>query len=284
MPTSPGPQGLQAPSVLLLWIAPALFLAYRYWLSRTWGRLALLGALLPLFWRLCVHIPSPFAVTMDHYLKAILGINKSPTPNGLPSASPAREGDKRWGLHRKGRGRLPDRSSSQPCQHNAPHGILSGGDLASLSFPVPKEMLPIAGKPLIQYAVEEAAASGIETVIIVVREQKSLIQADFSTDHTLESFLDQRGLIGFANLVRDLPKIAELQFVRQRKSLGLAHAVACARSLLDKEPFLVLLPVVIMVSREPVVRQLIRCCCRSGSRTAGWGTFRYRPSPRHGDG
>ena len=55
---------------------------------------------------------------------------------------------------------------------------------------VPKEMLPVAAKPLIQYAVEEAVASGIETVILVIRGQKSLNQAHFATDHALESFLD----------------------------------------------------------------------------------------------
>jgi UTP--glucose-1-phosphate uridylyltransferase len=123
---------------------------------------------------------------------------------------------------------------------------------------VSKEMLPVAGKPLIQYAVEEAAASGIETVILVVRDHQSLIQAHFDPDPALESFLDQRGLSASANLVRDLPKIAELQFVEQRKPLGLADAVSCARPLLGDDPFVVLLPDVIMVSREPVVRQLIR--------------------------
>lgn len=123
---------------------------------------------------------------------------------------------------------------------------------------VPKEMLPVVGKPLIQYAVEEAAASGIETVILVIRDHKSLIQAYFATDHVLESFLDEHGLTASANLVRDLPKIAELQFVVQERPLGLAHAISCARPLVGDDPFIVLLPDVIMVSCEPVVRQLIR--------------------------
>ena len=60
---------------------------------------------------------------------------------------------------------------------------------------VPKEMLPVAGKPLIQYAVEEAAASGIETVILVIRNHKSLIQAHFTRDHELESFLEEIALV-----------------------------------------------------------------------------------------
>jgi UTP--glucose-1-phosphate uridylyltransferase len=122
---------------------------------------------------------------------------------------------------------------------------------------VPKEMLPVAGKPLIQHAVEEAAASGIETVVVVVRELKSLIQTYFAPDRELECFLNDRGMSTSANLLRDLPEIAKLQFVQQRRPLGLADAVLCARPFMGDDPFVVLLPDVIMVSREPVVRQLI---------------------------
>jgi len=122
---------------------------------------------------------------------------------------------------------------------------------------VPKEMLPVAGKPLIQHAIEEAAASGIETVVVVVRELKSLIQAHFAPDHELECFLHDRDMSTSVNLLRDLPKIATLQFVEQRRPLGLADAVLCARPFMGDDPFVVLLPDVIMVSREPVVRQLI---------------------------
>ena len=122
---------------------------------------------------------------------------------------------------------------------------------------VPKEMLPVAGKPLIQYAVEEAAASGIETVILVIRDHMSLIESHFSADQALESLLYERDLIALGDLVRALPKIAELQFIRQKRPLGLAHAVSCARPLVGNEAFAVLLPDVIMVSREPVIGQLI---------------------------
>ena len=122
---------------------------------------------------------------------------------------------------------------------------------------LPKEILPVAGKPLIQHAIEEAAASGIESVVVVVREPKSLIQTHFAPDHELESFLNHRGMSASANLLHDLPKIAKLQFVEQKRPLGLADAVLCARPFIGDNPFVVLLPDVIMVSREPVVRQLI---------------------------
>lgn len=123
---------------------------------------------------------------------------------------------------------------------------------------LPKEMLPVAGKPLIQYAVEEAAASGIETVILVIRNHKSLIQAHFTRDAVLESFLQDRQLNEAAELVRHLTEFVDLRYVEQEKPLGLAHAICCARSLVGEEPFVVLLPDVITVNDEPVTRQLIR--------------------------
>jgi len=122
---------------------------------------------------------------------------------------------------------------------------------------LPKEMLPVAGKPLIQYAVEEAAASGVETVVLVIRNHKSLIQAHFSRDHQLESFLENRQQRPAVELVRRLADFANILYVEQEKPLGLAHAISCARSLVGKEPFAVLLPDVIVVSDEPVTHQLI---------------------------
>lgn len=123
---------------------------------------------------------------------------------------------------------------------------------------VPKEMLPVAGKPLIQYSVEEAVASGIETVVLVVRGPKSLIHGHFSRDHELESFLEERHLSASSDLVRRLAGLAELRYVEQKKPLGLAHAISCARPFVGEEPFVVLLPDVIMAHDEPVTHQLIR--------------------------
>jgi UTP--glucose-1-phosphate uridylyltransferase len=129
---------------------------------------------------------------------------------------------------------------------------------------VPKEMLPVAGKPLIQYAVEEAVESGIETVIFVTRDHKSLIQKHFVLDRELESFLGQRRLSASTELVDRLNDLADLRYVQQEKPLGLAHAISCARSLLGDDPFVVLLPDVIMIHDEPVTLQLIRAYERQG--------------------
>jgi UTP--glucose-1-phosphate uridylyltransferase len=123
---------------------------------------------------------------------------------------------------------------------------------------LPKEMLPVAGKPLIQYAIEEAAASGIETVILVVRNRKSLIKSYFDSDPALEIFLRERQLTAVADDIRRLTELVDLQYVEQRRPLGLANAICCARPLVDEESFAVLLPDVIMVSDEPVTHQLTR--------------------------
>jgi len=123
---------------------------------------------------------------------------------------------------------------------------------------VPKEMLPVAGKPLIQYAVEEAAASRIEIVILVVRNHnKSLIQSHFARDHELESFLRERRLSASIELMRNLAELVDLRYVEQKNPLGLAHAISCARSLVGDEPFAVLLPDVSMVSEKPATSQLM---------------------------
>src|SRR5260370_1230878 len=81
---------------------------------------------------------------------------------------------------------------------------------------LPKEMLPVAAKPLIQYAIEEAAASGIETIILVTRSHKSVMQAHFSLDRDLESFLEGRQLTAAAELVRKLAGFSELRYVEQQ--------------------------------------------------------------------
>ncbi len=123
---------------------------------------------------------------------------------------------------------------------------------------LPKEMLPVAGKPLIQYAIEEAAASGIETVILVVRNHKSLIQSHFDPDPALESLLRGRQLVAAAEGIRRLAELLDIRYVEQQQPLGLAHAICCARQFIGDEPFVVLLPDVIMVNDEPVTRQLLR--------------------------
>ena len=147
---------------------------------------------------------------------------------------------------------------------------------------LPKEMLPVAGKPLIQYAVEEAAASGIETVILVIRDHKSVIPAHFARDSVLESFLEDRQLNVAAQQLRRLSELTDLRYVEQKNPLGLAHAIRCARPLVKDEPFVVLLPDVIMSSDEPVTLQLIRTYQQHGGSVVAIREVASGDVERHG--
>src|SRR5690242_12561157 len=97
---------------------------------------------------------------------------------------------------------------------------------------VPKEMLPIAGHPLIQFSVEEAAASGIETIILVLSKQKGLIPKYFSRDPVLETELVHRGQSEMAQSLRRLSEVAEIRIAWQERQVGLADAIRSARSLI----------------------------------------------------
>ena len=122
---------------------------------------------------------------------------------------------------------------------------------------MPKEMLPIVDKPLIQYAVEECIASGIEDVILVTGRNKNAIEDHFDSAPELERFLQERGKIKQAQMVHDIGGGVHFSYTRQSEALGLGHAVLCASELVGDEPFAVLLGDVIMDSRVPATRSLI---------------------------
>jgi UTP--glucose-1-phosphate uridylyltransferase len=124
---------------------------------------------------------------------------------------------------------------------------------------VPKELLPIAGKPLIQFAVEEASASGIETVILVISSGKGLLAEHFHPNLHLENLLRARGNAKGAELIRRLSALAEIRTVWQDSPLGLADAIRCARALVGDEPFAVILPDALIDSEPPCISQLMAC-------------------------
>lgn len=106
----------------------------------------------------------------------------------------------------------------------------------------PKEMLPIVDKPLIQYAVEEAIAAGIEELIFVTSSSKRAIEDHFDCNYELESTLEQRGKYDLLNIVREvLPSYVSCAYIRQHNPLGLGHAILCAKNLVGNQPFAVLL-------------------------------------------
>lgn len=107
---------------------------------------------------------------------------------------------------------------------------------------MPKELLPIIDKPLIQYAVEEAIAAGIDTLIFVTGRHKRAVEDHFDSNPELEKALRSRGRYAEADMVRNiLPDGVECIFVRQQEQLGLGHAVLCAERAVGSDPFAVLL-------------------------------------------
>jgi UTP--glucose-1-phosphate uridylyltransferase len=107
---------------------------------------------------------------------------------------------------------------------------------------LPKEMLPVVDKPAIQLVVEEAAAAGIEDVLVVVSRGKESLQDHFDRTQELEDALARKGKADELDVVRRISELADIHFVRQHQPLGLGHAVGCARHHVGDEPFAVLLP------------------------------------------
>jgi UTP--glucose-1-phosphate uridylyltransferase len=122
----------------------------------------------------------------------------------------------------------------------------------------PKEMLAVVDKPLIQYAVEEAVASGITDLIFVTGRHKRAIEDHFDSSPELEAELEAKGKRQLLEVVQNIiPSHVNCIFVRQPVALGLGHAVLCARPVIGEEPFAVLLADDLMVSPKPITAQLI---------------------------
>jgi len=122
----------------------------------------------------------------------------------------------------------------------------------------PKEMLPIVDKPLIQYAVEEAAAAGITEMIFVTGRSKRAIEDHFDKAYELESELERRGKTQLLEFVHNLlPKHMNCIYIRQSEALGLGHAVLCAKPVVGDEPFAVLLADDLLDGDVPVMKQMV---------------------------
>jgi UTP--glucose-1-phosphate uridylyltransferase len=124
---------------------------------------------------------------------------------------------------------------------------------------IPKEMVTLVDRPIIQYAVEEAVSSGIEQIIIVIASGRSTIEEHFDSDSALERWLEERGDIDMLRAVRRISEIGTIAFVHQKEQLGLGHAVLMAKELVGDEPFAVLLSDDVMLNPggKPVTQQLI---------------------------
>jgi len=121
----------------------------------------------------------------------------------------------------------------------------------------PKEMLTLVDKPLIQYSVEEAVASGIESILIITGRDKSSMEDHFDVSYELEQVLKERGKDDMLRLVRAVSELAKISYTRQGEALGLGHAIYQAKDFAAGEPFAALLPDDIVDAEKPALKQMI---------------------------
>jgi len=159
----------------------------------------------------------------------------------------------------------------------------------------PKEMLPLVDKPIIQYGVEEAVASGANNIILVTGRGKNAIEDHFDVSVELETFLEARGKRDQLAEVRKISSMMNLAYVRQGEALGLGHAVLVTRELVGDEPFAVILADDVIDADPPATRQLIDAFERLGGPVlavervprddiSSYGVIAFEPDARLGEG
>ncbi len=122
----------------------------------------------------------------------------------------------------------------------------------------PKEMLPLVDKPIIQYGVEEAVASGVDNIILVTGRGKNAIEDHFDVSVELETFLETRGKKELLAEIKKISNLINFSYVRQGEPLGLGHAVLVTRPLVGEEPFAVILGDDVIDAEPPALKQMIR--------------------------
>jgi len=139
--------------------------------------------------------------------------------------------------------------------------VFPAGGLGTRFLPatkvIPKEMLALVDKPIIQYGVEEALASGIEHIIFVTGRGKSTMEDHFDISYELDATLERKGKTELLEISRKISSMARVSYVRQKEPLGLGHAVLCAKELVGDEPFAVLLPDDVIDAKIPCIKQMV---------------------------
>ncbi len=139
--------------------------------------------------------------------------------------------------------------------------VFPAGGLGTRFLPatkvIPKEMLALVDKPIIQYGVEEAIASGIEHLIIITGRGKGAMEDHFDHSFELDATLERRGKQELLAVSRSVATLARISYVRQKDPLGLGHAVLCAKELVGDEPFAVILPDDVIDADVPCLKQMI---------------------------
>jgi UTP--glucose-1-phosphate uridylyltransferase len=122
---------------------------------------------------------------------------------------------------------------------------------------MPKEMLPLVDKPLIQYGVEEAVAAGCEEIIIITGRGKTTMEDHFDRSWELEAVLEKRNKLALLEIARSMSKLAKIVYTRQAEALGLGHAVLMAKELVGDEPFAVILADDVVDSKQGCMKQMV---------------------------
>lgn len=139
--------------------------------------------------------------------------------------------------------------------------VFPAGGLGTRFLPatkvIPKEMLALVDKPIIQYGVEEAIASGIEHIIIVTGRGKGAMEDHFDHSFELDATLERRGKKELLAVSRNVATMARISYVRQKEPLGLGHAVLCAKELVGDEAFAVILPDDVIEADPPCLKQML---------------------------
>lgn len=139
--------------------------------------------------------------------------------------------------------------------------VFPAGGLGTRFLPatkvIPKEMLALVDKPIIQYGVEEAIASGIEHIIIITGRGKGAMEDHFDHSFELDATLERRGKKELLAVSRSVASLARISYVRQKEPLGLGHAVLCAKDLVGDEAFAVILPDDVIDADPPCLKQMI---------------------------
>src|SRR2546426_12411380 len=155
----------------------------------------------------------------------------------------------------------PQRGFSEECFMKIRKAVFPAAGLGTRFLPAtkaqPKEMLALVDKPVIQYVIEEAVASGIENIIIVTGRGKNAIEDHFDVSYELEKILESRGKTDLLDQVRAISNMVSISYVRQKEALGLGHAILVAKHLIGEEPFAVLLGDDIIDSLTPCTQQMI---------------------------
>jgi UTP--glucose-1-phosphate uridylyltransferase len=146
----------------------------------------------------------------------------------------------------------------------------------------PKEMLPLLDKPIIQYVVEEAVASGIRQIIIITAMGKHAIENHFDRTFELEYALKQKGEEKTLREIRSISDLANICYVRQKEQLGLGHAVLTAKDLVGDEPFALFLPDDVIEARVPAMKQMLEVYDRYGCSIVAVQAVAREDTPSYG--